>query len=457
MNQFFKKRLHLFAVPIFTLLITSACDKDMSVMLDNSATGDVGVSFIDSFTVNTSTVQLDNLPSLLTGNILVGKAEVPNIGSLTVSSFFQLGFSDLNNDIPLTAVFDSVNLVLKPTKDRYYFGDTTKVQKISVHQLTEAMETSSLTGGIQNTSIPIYVTGANIFSKKKFDYAATSIGAISFSPKVRSLDSLNIKIADNIGKEIYDLIKNNDTKVSSNANFREYFKGLALVSDNNNTTALAFTDTLKFSINYSYTGTDGFKKKASKVLSIIQSELQHNYIEYDRSGTDFAALSLSKKEIKTSETAGLTFVQAGTGVVAKMTFPSLKEFLLDDKVSINKAELVIETTSTTTNTMYNAPNSLMLFVADADGIPINYITSAYGSGIQQVGFSGGNQIGKNGTYTFNLISYLKFVKSTSFYDDKSLYLSAASPSLFSTFNTAFIAKENAKPKIKLNILYTKFK
>lgn len=457
MNQFFKKRLHFFAVPIFTLIITSACDKDMSVMLDNSATGDVGVSFIDSFTVNTATVQLDNLPSLLTGNILVGKAEVPNIGTLKSTSFFQLGFTEFNNEIPVTAVFDSVNLVLKPTNPRYYFGDTTSTQKISVHQLTEAMETSSLTGGIQNTSIPIYVTGASIFSKKKFNYDAATIGAISFAPKVRSLDSLNIRLADHVGKEIYDLIQNNDSKVASNANFREYFKGLALVPDNNNTTALAFSDTVKFSINYSYTGTDGFKKNASKILSIVQSELQHNNIEYDRSGTDFAALSLSNKEIKTSATAGLTYVQAGTGVVAKMTFPSLKEFLLDDKVSINKAELVIETTSTTSNTMYEAPERLMLFVADADGIPVNYITAPYGSGIQQAGLAAGNQLGKNGTYTFNLISYLKFVKSTNVYDDKSLYLSAVSPGLFNTFNTAFIATENAKPKIKLNILYTKFK
>lgn len=429
----------------------------MSVMLDNSATGNVGVSLIDSFTINTSTVQLDNLPSLLTGSVLVGKAAIPNIGTIKSTSYFQLGFTNLTNDIPLTAVFDSVNLVLTPKADRYYFGDTTSNQKISVHQLTQAMETSTLTGGIQNISPPIYVTGPSIFSKHKFDYAPAALGSLTFAPKVRSLDSLNIRLDNALGQEIFDLIVKNDSKVASNANFREYFKGLALVPDESNSTALAFSDTVKFSINYTYTGTDGFKKKAAKILSIVQSELQHNHIEYDRSGTDFAALSLTNKEIKTSATAGLTYIQAGTGVVAKMTFPSLKEFLSDDKISVNKAELVIETPTPNTNSMYPGPEGLMLFVADADGIPVNFITSPYGSGIQQAVLKSGNQPGNNGSYTFNLISYLKFFKTTSIYDDKSLYLSVSTPDLFSKFNTAFIATENAKPKIKLNILYTKFK
>jgi len=130
---------------------------------------------------------------------------------------------------------------------------------------------------------------------------------------------------------------------------------------------------------------------------------------------------------------------------------------MDENLSVNKAELVIETSTPSTNTMYPIPGSLMLFVADHDNIPISFISSPYGTGIQQAGFIPGNQTGRNGTYTFNLINYLKSLKSTSSFDDKSLFLSVPSPGLFSTFNTTFIATENAKPKIKLNILYTKFR
>ncbi|QBQ39695.1 DUF4270 family protein [Sphingobacterium psychroaquaticum] len=457
MNQFLKRTLNKFALPIFTLIVASACDKDMSVMLDNSATSNVGVSAVDSFTVHTSTVQLDNMPSSATGAILVGKAVIPNLGSVQSTSYFRLGFTSFTNDIPTTAVFDSLNLVLKPSTSRYYYGDTTKVQKFSVHKISEPLETTTLTGGIQNTAIPIYVTGPSIFSKRKFTYETSELGALSFTPHIRAIDSLDIKLNSGIGKEIFDMIQANDIKVASNENFQEYFNGLALVPDKNNSAVIALSDTLQFKINYSYTGTDGFKKTGAKVLVITQRDFQYNNISYDRTGTAFESLSLTNKEVKTSATGGVTFVQSGAGVVAKLSFPSLKDFILDETVSVNKAELVIETSTPSMNTMYPIPGSLMLFVADHDGIPVSYITAAYGSGIQQAGFKAGNQTGRNGTYTFNLISYLKTLKSTSTYDDKTLYLSTVTPGLFSTFNTAVIATEQAKPKIKLNILYTKFK
>ncbi|MEJ5053276.1 DUF4270 family protein [Sphingobacterium sp. MYb382] len=429
----------------------------MSVMLDNSATDNVGVSFIDSFTVNTSTVQLDNLPSAGTGSIIVGRAEVPNIGTLSSTSYFPIGFTSFENNIPQTAVFDSLSLVLRTQRAKYYYGDTTSTQKINVHRLTQTLENQDLLSGIQNKNIPIYITGPNIFTKQKFDYAASPIGSVTFAPRVRALDSLNIRLSNSIGQEIFDMIRANDIKVASNDNFQEYFKGLAIVPDAGNTTTLAFNDTIQFKINYSYTGTDGFKKTEAKILSITQKHLQFNNVEYDRKGTAFADLSVSKNEIKTTATAGVTLMQAGTGVVAKMSFPSLKEFLMDENLSVNKAELVIETSTPSTNTMYPIPGALMLFVADHDNIPISFISSPYGTGIQQAGFIPGNQTGKNGTYTFNLINYLKSLKSTSSFDDKSLFLSVPSPGLFSTFNTTFIATENAKPKIKLNILYTKFR
>lgn len=76
MNRFLKRSIHFFAIPFFTLIIVAACDKDMSVMLDNSATSNVGVTLVDSFTVNTSTVQLTDLPAAGTGILLVGKATV---------------------------------------------------------------------------------------------------------------------------------------------------------------------------------------------------------------------------------------------------------------------------------------------------------------------------------------------------------------------------------------------
>ncbi|SFS70627.1 DUF4270 family protein [Sphingobacterium wenxiniae] len=440
------------------LLLITACDKDMSVMLDNSATSNVGVTMIDSFTVKTSTIQLDNLPTQATGTLLVGKSNIQQVGSMESSAFFRIGFSDFTNDIPQGATFDSLNLVLKPNASRYYFGDTTVTQKINVHQVTETIETTSLSGGINNIATPIYVSGASIFSKQKFTYDSTPLGSVSFLPRIASMDSLSIKLSPTLGQDFFDLVINNDMRARSNENFQDYFKGLAIVPDTDNSLAIGFSDTVRVNINYSYTGADGFKKNGAKTLSIVQKDLQHNYIHYDRSETVFETLSLTNKEIATSATGGLTYLQAGTGVVAKMTFPSLQDFVRDDNISINKAELVIESASSGSNAAQSIPGSLMLFVANYDGIPTSYVRVPYATAAQQANFVPGNQTGRNGTYTFNMIEYLKILKSSDTYDQTSLYLSPlVGPATFSTLSTALIATENGAPKIKLNILYTKFK
>jgi len=455
MNHFFKRSIHFFAVSFFTLIIVLSCDKDMSVMLDNSATSNVGVTMIDSFTVNTSTVQLSDMPSIYTGVVLVGKATVPYSGVIESSSYFRIGFSTLTNDIPEAATFDSLNLVLKPTYNRYYFGDTTIAQTIHVHQLTEALASKTPTPRYPNQPLPIYVTGASIFSDQTFAYNSSTIGTATFRPRIKSMDTLNIRLDDNIGQDFFDKVKKGDIRVTSNNNFQEYFKGLVLTPDGNNTTILGFSDTLQVKLNYSYYGTDGHKQIGFKELKIVDPNYQYNNIRTDRTGTAFESLS-STNALSTTATGGLTYVQAGSGTVAKISLPSLKEFLQNENMAINKAELVIETSSKTTG-MYAIPSSLILFVADQDGVPISFLQNSYGTGMQQAAFVAGREFGQNGTYTFNVMAYLQTLKTTTTYDNTSFYLSAASLDLFSTFNTAFIELENAKPKIKLNILYTKFR
>ncbi len=438
-------------------MLAIGCNKDMSVMLDNSATGNVGVSLIDTFTINTSTVQLTSIPSASRGSVLVGRVSDPSYGSISSSSYFRLGFSSFTNDIPETAVFDSINLVLKPNNSRYYFGDTTKTQTIRVHRLTQRLETKTANPLFPNQSLPVYVSGASIFSSQKFTYEETPLGELTFRPRVTTVDSLTIKLDNSLGNDLFNLIKLKDIKVSSNENFIDYFKGMALVPDDENTVAFGFSDTVQVKVNYNYFAADGSKRRGEKVLNITDRTYQYNQIDYDRTNTSFASLSATNREIKTSETDGETFIQSGSGVVTKITFPSLKDFLLEENLSVNKAELVIETSNSGTG-MYAAPSAVQLFIADKEGIPVSYVSIPYRpQNIQQTALVTESQIGKNNRYTFDLIQYLKNLKSSSTYDEVSFYLSSAEPTLFSTFNTAFIAKENEKPKIKLNILYTKFK
>lgn len=455
MRQLLRFR-YLFFLSLFATTVSFySCDKDMSVSLDNSK-DNLGVVVLDSMTINTSTYQLLDLPSAGTGSLLVGKSIQPKSGSVTSSSYFRVQLQTLTNDIPSNAVFDSVNLVVRPSLNTYYYGDTTKMQRIAVHRVTEEIVPKDITNSIDQYNTPIYVTGSTIFNDQKFNYDATPLGDQSFLPRIRSIDSISIKLDQNFGQEIYDMVKANDYNVTTNESFQQYLKGLVLVPGSQNTTLLGLNDTLQVNINYSYMGADGFMKKGAKVItSSVNKAYQYNNIEYDRTGTLYASINSVDRELKSSATNGEVLLHAGTGLVAKINIPSLNDFMHEENLAINKVELVVETTGRNFGT-YPVPNALMLLIANSNGVPISYVRAPFSTSIQQATFIPGDDMGKNGRYVFNLIDYTKNINQSE-YRGTSLLLSAASPALFGTVNNTIIATENGKPKIKLNIVYTKFK
>jgi len=429
MGRFFRAG-GLLAAPVFALVVAGSCDKDMSVMLDSGAASDVGIALVDSFTVNTSTVQLDNLPAQATGSLLFGKVALMGTGSVTATPFFRIGFSRFASDIPEDAV----------------------LQQIAVHRVTEEITLTNLMGGVEREVIPAYVGGPSIFSKQAFAYESTALGSASFLPRVAAGDSVNVKLDAALGQTLFGLIRSGDVNVSSNANFHEYFRGLALVPDATNTATVRFNDTIRFAINYSYTGNDGFPKTGAKVLNITQKEFQHNHIAFDRNGTDFAALDLNNREI------AMWLCWNSFWVMFSTLAPVFgQEFVRDEAIAVNKAELIIETTSAASGTDSPALGSLMLYVANESGVPVSFLPMAFGTGVQQANYRPGREIGENATYVFNMIAYLRDLKTTNRYDRTSLCLGPVLADLFTSTNTSVMAREDGKPKIKLNILYTKFK
>lgn len=455
MIKIFRKKIHSFLVLSSTLIAFVSCDKDLSVSLDQND-DKLGVTTIDSMSVYASTVQLDHLPTHATGKVIVGKAEVPNLGSISASSYFRMALENYNNDFPEDAKFDSINLVLKLDTPRYFFGDTTSYQKLSVHRVNEEIKRTDISEDIGNYEIPVYVQEASIFSDKKFGYDPQPLGEYSFNPKVHSLNKLSIRLDDPFGEELFDQIQTNDHRVSDTESFQDYIKGFVVRPDASNTTIIGFTDSVEMHINYSYVGSDGFKTTGAKKIVMGSRGFQYNQIDYDRSGTDFEDLNTNNKELKSSETNGDVFIQSGSGLVAKIDIPSLREFMHKPGIAVNKAELIIETENDPRDP-FAAPEALMLFVANSNNNPVSFVPYPFGgsNNIQNAEFISGNTTGKNGRYEFDLIEYIKTINAPE-NAEKSLMISAGTNRLFNATNTLRIAKENQTPKIKLNIVYTQF-
>lgn len=454
MSQFLRFKYLYFLSILSALSFFTSCNKEMGVSLDE-IDEDIAVTYIDSFTVNTSTYQLDYLPAAATGNVLVGKVQSADLGTVKSSSYLRLTLDSYADNIPEGAVFDSVNVVLRPNFAKYYYGDTTQVQSISIHKVTQEIVTTNILTSIDSYKAPIYVTGPTIFSNQKFNYENTALGTSQFRPYIKSIDTISVRLADSFGKDLFDKINDHDFNVNNVEAFQTYLKGIAIVPSNNNTAILGLNDTVSVHINYSYTGSDGFKVSAKKLLTNYSPVYQYNNIEYDRTGTPFAALNNTNREISLQQANSKAYIQSGTGLVTKIKTPTLREFMYNENISINKAELIIETEALG-HGAYPAPSSLMLMVSNKNGLASNYIPSPFTNTIQQAAYIAGNDVGENGKYVFNLIDYVKNINSNR-YLDTDLLISTISPTVFSTVNTAKIATENGRPKIKLNIVYTKFR
>jgi len=447
-------RIILFAtLGLGAALFTVSCDKDMSISLDNENIDNLNVTSDDTLSAVVSTVQMPNIPTSGTGVILVGKFAQPVIGSLKSTSYFRINPTGITSDIPTNATFDSLNLILRPSYSKFVYGDTTKFQTLTAHRLTQSLETKTIDNSLTGLPLPLYITGPAIFGQQKFNYASEALGSVRFLPHINKIDSVSMRLDDVLGKEFFSKIKSSDIAFNSSTNFQEYFKGLSLVSDDQNSAMVAFSDTLQVKVNYSYIGTDGFKKNASKVLNMTEKAYQYNQLENDLSETSFEGLSTTKS-ISSESTNGVAFIQAGTGVAAEIKFPALRDFIQQSGVAINKAELEIEIEGSHLGFYPPAVNPV-LFIADAR-VPISFVREPFTNQIQAGTYLIGNSLGKKGRYVFNLIEYIKTATDPNA-QDRSLFLTMSPPSLFYTGYTTVLATQNNKPNIKLNIVYTKFK
>lgn len=431
----------------------------MSIALNNDNVDALTLNIMDSMTVNLTTMVMPNIPTSGPGALLLGKYTRPDIGNLSSSPYFRIVPSDYDySSIPTGARFDSVRLELRTHNSGYYYGDTTSQHRISVHRLTQPLEATTLVpGGIHNVLVPIYVEGPAIFGHQEFAYETSPLGELVYHPRPRGLQHLSVRLDDSFGQDIFDKMRNNALEVSSASNFVDYIKGVAIIPDTDNTSLIAYNDTIATHIHYSYIGSDGLRQSESKRLVIDNYDLKFNHFEVDRAGTPFEGLTI-ENPIPAQQTGGQSFLQAGSGTATRIDIPALTEFLYASDIAINKVELEIEMANSN-DLLFPLPtgqSTPMLFIANRSGNIQDFVKIPFSMNPQSAVYVPGNNTGRNARYVFNLIEYIRTVNDPNMLENF-LVLTMGPPTLFTTANLAIIATENNKPKIKLNILYTKFK
>ena len=331
-----------------------ACEEPKEIGL--SPTTPVGILYTDTLTITRETILLDSVRSNDQSTLLVGRYTDPVFGKIQAKAFVQTRFATdfvvtdtLTNvaTVPARIVYDSTRLVLDLNSN--WYGDTTLSQEIQVFRLTDSLRQA------QSYDISSVVSSE-----------ATPLAKQTIRPRPTARDSVNARfpLPDAYGKQILAIANTDAGKVTNNATLQAQFRsGLLLTA---NTTAQAavlgfapgqlISNTIYGSYVAVYYHVQGETTRRTQFM--LLNGKRFNQITADRSGTILARLQKGGS-LPATATGGFTYSQPATGVVTKLTFPSLKNLSPGGRAAINRADLTI-TPTTPTNGLFTNPTRLAL-------------------------------------------------------------------------------------------------
>lgn len=333
----------LFALFLFAC---TGDDEFIDSKVDQYIKSQTSFALFDTLSVNLSTVLIDSIETSGTENMLVGKYSDTELGTVTASSYFEL---DLPSGTTLdeNEVYDSLTLVLKYSD--LVYGDTLQAQTLKVYRLLEELEPDD-DGLIYNTS--------------SFKYDDTPIGKITYIPRPFKSDSIVIRLDDSLGLEFFEKMRGKEDDITNDDDFKEYFKGLVLVSEEQNTAVLSFLpDSASFVLMHSHLP-GLIRAEKQRKFSFSTTGTYFNHIDCDRSGTLLEQILTQRVALPSSETNSKAFIQSGAGIVMRVNLPGLQRLLeFDAGYLMYKAELVLRLYPNSEKEI-TPPDKLLMYYTD---------------------------------------------------------------------------------------------
>ena len=366
---------------------------------DNNYTN---VVYTDTVAPALATVILDSFSTGDAASFLLGKYRDPYLGIVSARPYFQMTIPNPAVTIPVTAQYDSFDLVIHPNK--YYYGDTSRLQTVTVDELAEPI-TYTYNNSLFNTSS---------FAVKPFNLGVHSLG---IRPSVD--DSILIRLDDAKGLELFTKLADQASEILRDDNFQDYFKGISLSVGASDTAAVYGLSSAAngIAMRVFYHTTTPYLQNLWVDFPLKATTYSFNQILTDRSGTPLYSATPGLKEIPSELTGGVGFTQYGAGVLLKITFPSLRGILSSDKIiELQKAELIVRPLASSYDlNKFKLPGNVSLLLTDAT----NGIGSPFGTSVPPVT----DEIyGTGSYYRFDVTPFINALLTTPGSQDKGFFV-----------------------------------
>jgi len=302
------------------------------------------VEFSDTTSIVAFSVREDSLLSSLAIRSPLGSYSDPVFGYVGASIYTQ--FSLLSNDVNFGSGFTPNSLVMTIGYAGKYGDAALQAQTINVYQVGESFFSTSI-----------------YYSNKKFKLGYPQMeddeGDFDLDP-AKVIASVTVTPQDNDSVVVINfddiLFSSDDSILADNSAFQSFIRGFYITTDTTDLGGIFYLDFLspytKLTLNYN--------DSLSFDFIINSTSATVNHFAHSYAGTVVES-QLNDSTLGDS----LVYIQALAGVKSKVKFPFLSEWVKNQKIAINKAELVINVLNEDLTT-YPAPEAMFLLGAGAN-------------------------------------------------------------------------------------------
>jgi len=395
-----------------------------------------GVVLIDTMNIISSTVHLDSIASSKLSRMLVGGYQNAYTGTVTCNPLFQIN-SGTFGTIATDFVYDS--LVVKMTYDGYYVGDTTKLMTVKIKQVTKDLKVN---------------TDGYLYNISAFKLADETLGQASFYPQTQAKNSVYFHLSDVFGRKLFNNIINKVDTLSTNTLFKDYFKGIAFVSNEaQNQAAVGFYhDSASVRVYYhEILNVADSKVKTYFSFPISSDDVWYNTINYNPSGSPLQNIADKKNELQSSLTSNQTMIQGGSGIYTKIRIPGVQNLKGYGKnVAFIFATLQLTPLKESYSVTNPLPDTLAVYIADHK----NMISSQYSNSSGNIYARKVVPIGieQSPYYELDVTQFFTTELATSTVSDHSLLFGVTNYNVGRTVNPFVLTgTDSKKNNVKLNV------
>lgn len=318
------------------------------------------VVMIDTCSVDISNIILDSVMTSGGNTVYAGIRESRDWGKMALSSYLTFKATTDYNDsstpeYEARVIFDSLTLYMVP--DSTFCGDTLLPMTLQAYRLSETVELND---------------NQALYGHSQFSHGQTAIAEKTFYPHPLKGRPVEIRLADNIGKEMLEKIIDGDEEVGDDDSFREYFKGILLKPSDPTNSILGFKGKDTLCMMKLYYRTQDYAEPEEHVLDFhLDSTYLFTHVETDYDGTPLSVVSVSGEEVSSTLTGNMSFMSGMGGICTKIGFPYLNNLRsIWDHCRAASAELIVypKPGSYCKQNYSSLPSSLNLYIMDENNI-----------------------------------------------------------------------------------------